>query len=184
MPTREEAKILKLLAKEWHFSGPPGILDISDIVAALDLAPSEIMQALKTLFESGLIDMNSLKAGLREYGIHYGKTVFREGTLILRPVNQNQIFTGANGIALLGEAAGWISPSSAEGFSYALKSALNLADALGDSPDGFERRYSHNSRQLRRNILLKNLKARVIFNPILRRLIMRWGIQSIEVRDG
>ncbi len=61
MPTGEETKILKFLAKEWDLSGPPGILDISDIIAALDLAPSETMQALKTLFESGLIDMNSLK---------------------------------------------------------------------------------------------------------------------------
>ncbi len=61
MPTGEEIKILKLLAKEWDLSGPPGILDISDIIAALDLAPSETMQALKTLFESGLIDLNSLK---------------------------------------------------------------------------------------------------------------------------
>jgi DNA-binding IclR family transcriptional regulator len=61
LPTAEEIKILKLLAKEWDHSGPPGILDISDIIAALDLAPSETMQSLKTLFESGLIDMNSLK---------------------------------------------------------------------------------------------------------------------------
>jgi DNA-binding IclR family transcriptional regulator len=61
MPTDDEIKVLKLLAKEWDLSGPPGILDVSDIVAALDLAPSETMQSLKTLFESGLVDMNSLK---------------------------------------------------------------------------------------------------------------------------
>ena len=125
-----------------------------------------------------------LKAEIKKFGIHYGKTIFREGTLILRPMNRNQIYTGAKGMALLGEAAGFISPSSAEGFSYALRSALNLADALGNSPDGFEKRYSENTRQLRRNILLKNLKARIIFNPILRRLIMRCGIQSIEIREG
>jgi hypothetical protein len=47
--------------KEWDFSGPPGILDISDIIAALDLAPSETLQALKGLFENGLVDMNSLE---------------------------------------------------------------------------------------------------------------------------
>ena len=125
-----------------------------------------------------------LKSGLRKYGIHYGKTVFREGTLILRPMSRNQIFTGAKGMALMGEAAGFISPSSAEGFSYALRSAINLADALGNSPEGFEKRYSEYTAQLRRNILLKNLKARVIFNPILRRLIMQWGVQSIEVREA
>ena len=62
MPSDEELKVLKLLAKEWDLSGPPGILDNSDIIAALNLAPSESMQALKTLYESGLIDMNSLKS--------------------------------------------------------------------------------------------------------------------------
>jgi DNA-binding IclR family transcriptional regulator len=61
MPTSEEFKVLKLLAKEWDHSGPPGILDISDIVAALDLAPSETFQALKALFQIGLVDMNTLK---------------------------------------------------------------------------------------------------------------------------
>ena len=61
MPTPQELKVLKLLAKEWEHSGPPGILDISDIVAALDLAPSETLQALKVLFQSGLVDMNTLE---------------------------------------------------------------------------------------------------------------------------
>jgi Mn-dependent DtxR family transcriptional regulator len=61
MPTAEEIKVLKLLAKEWEYSGPPGILDISDIVAALDMAPGEILQALKALYRSGLVDMNKLK---------------------------------------------------------------------------------------------------------------------------
>lgn len=61
MPTPQELKVLRLLAREWAHSGPPGILDISDIVAALDLAPSETFQALKVLFQSGLVDMNSIK---------------------------------------------------------------------------------------------------------------------------
>jgi DNA-binding IclR family transcriptional regulator len=61
MPTPQELKVLKLLAKEWDHSGPPGILDISDIVAALDLAPSETFQALKALFQVGLVSMNTLK---------------------------------------------------------------------------------------------------------------------------
>ena len=124
-----------------------------------------------------------LKTSLEKYGMQFGKTVFRESTLILRPMKQDQIFTGGEGIAMLGEAAGWISPSSAEGFSYALKSALSLADALGSSTDGFETRYREKTGHLRRNILLKILKARIIFNPILRRLIMRCGIQSIEIRE-
>ncbi len=61
MPTSEEKEILRLLAREWDIKGPPGILDISDLVAALPLAPSDILAALKDLFTRGLVDMNRLK---------------------------------------------------------------------------------------------------------------------------
>ncbi|MBI5552916.1 MAG: hypothetical protein HY911_15505 [Desulfobacterales bacterium] len=61
MAQSEELQILSLLAKEWDFSGPPGIMDIGDIVSALPQAPSQTLQALKRLFTSGLVDMNALK---------------------------------------------------------------------------------------------------------------------------
>ncbi len=61
VPTPEEHRVMALLAKEWDHSGPPGIMDISDLVAAVDLAPSETLQSLRTLFECGLVDMNRLK---------------------------------------------------------------------------------------------------------------------------
>jgi DNA-binding IclR family transcriptional regulator len=62
--TVEERQILQLLAKEWKLKGPPGILDVSDVVAALPLAPSDTLAALKHLFEQGLTDMNSLKTSV------------------------------------------------------------------------------------------------------------------------
>jgi Mn-dependent DtxR family transcriptional regulator len=54
-------QVIALLAKEWDVTGPPGIMDVSDIVAALPLAPTETLAALKDLFANGLIDMNKLK---------------------------------------------------------------------------------------------------------------------------
>ena len=61
MRTPEESQVLEMLAKEWEFKGQPGIMDISDIVAVLPLAPSDTLAALKALYTSGLIDMNTLK---------------------------------------------------------------------------------------------------------------------------
>lgn len=61
MATSEENQVLLLLAKECDHSGPPGIMDISDIVAALGQAPSITLQALKSLYQSGLVDMNVIK---------------------------------------------------------------------------------------------------------------------------
>ncbi len=62
--TAEERQILQLLAKEWNLKGSPGILDVSGVVAALPLAPSDTLAALKHLFEQGLTDMNSLKTSV------------------------------------------------------------------------------------------------------------------------
>ncbi len=122
-----------------------------------------------------------LKRKLREHGFQFGKTVWREGAYILRPVRMQQLSTGTKGIALLGEAAGWISPSSAEGLSYAFRSALLLAKALRKTPHDFEKRYYQKTRALRKNIFLKNVKSHFIFNPRLRKAVMRSGLRGMEI---
>ena len=61
MPTEPNDQVMASLAKEWDMKGPPGIMDVSDIVAALPLAPSDTLAALKELYTNGLIDMNELK---------------------------------------------------------------------------------------------------------------------------
>lgn len=61
MTDSEQLKVLALLAKEWEMTGPPGILDISDIASLLNIAPSQTMDAIKILYSAGLIDMNSFK---------------------------------------------------------------------------------------------------------------------------
>jgi len=64
MPTPEETKVLQLLAKEWNYSGPPGIMDTSDVVAAASQAPSETLGAIKGLYKDGLVDMTQLQTGV------------------------------------------------------------------------------------------------------------------------
>ena len=122
-----------------------------------------------------------LKEMLRSNGFQFGKTVWREGAYILRPMKTKHLFTCKDGIALIGEAAGWISPSSAEGISYAFRSACALAEALRITPDGFEKRYRKKTRTLRRNIFLKIMKSHFIFNPILRKIVMNSGLQSVDL---
>ncbi|NIP24894.1 MAG: FAD-binding protein [Phycisphaerae bacterium] len=124
---------------------------------------------------------NLLKSRLRDYGFRFGRTDRRESAFILRPERTRQIYTGANGIALLGEAAGWISPSSAEGLSYAFKSALILADVMRKTQDNFEKRYYHKTRYLRTNIIIKNIKSHFIYDQWLRTIIMRTGLNSMTV---
>ncbi len=121
------------------------------------------------------------KRKLRDLGFQFCQTVRREGTLLLRPETAGQVSTGTKGIILIGEAAGWISPSSAEGLSYAFRSAQALAEVLHAGLDNIEPRYHRATMPLRRNIFLKGLKSRVVFHPELRRLVMRLGIQSMDI---
>lgn len=122
-----------------------------------------------------------LKEKLEDFGYKFGKPKKREGAFILRPVRICQLSAGTEGIALLGEAGGWISPSSAEGISYAFRSAIILSDVLNASLENFEKRYCKKLKCLTRNIFTKNLKSHFIFNPWLRKLVMKLGFRSIEL---
>jgi len=122
-----------------------------------------------------------LKEKLEDFGFQFGKPVKREGAFIIRPMSVRQVSTGTKGIALTGEAGGWISPSSAEGISYAFRSALILADVFNNSPDNFEKRYRKKTGELRRNIFAKNMKSHFIYNSFLRKMVMKLGFGSLEL---
>ncbi|WP_026895786.1 FAD-binding protein [Clostridiisalibacter paucivorans] len=125
-----------------------------------------------------------LKNKLDSYGYNLSKVTKKEGAFILRPYKTKNICTGNKDIALIGEAAGWISPSSAEGFSYAFHSAYILAESLKHGLDGFSTRYNKGCNNLKRNIILKNLKSPVMYNKILRKMAMSSGIQSVKLFDS
>ncbi|UCF15132.1 MAG: FAD-binding protein [Phycisphaerales bacterium] len=124
------------------------------------------------------------KSKLRDRGFHFGKLIRKEAACILRPFWPQHISTGKDGIALIGEAGGFISPSSAEGFSYAFKSAIHLADVLSKSPHDFEKRFRSKTRRLRANLLIKNMKSHVIYNPGLRNIVMRTGLKTMKIRHS
>ena len=125
---------------------------------------------------------NNLKSNLKNYGFEFENRVKKEGALIYRPLNINQIITGSDNIALIGEAAGFISPSSSEGLSYALKSALLLAKSL-ESKENFLTRYKLLSKALNNNIVLKNLKLPFMYNSLIRKIIMKSGVISVDMPD-
>ncbi|WPX08879.1 Rossmann-fold NAD(P)-binding domain-containing protein [Anaerocellum danielii] len=91
---------------------------------------------------------------------------------------------GNKKIALIGEAAGFISPSSAEGLSYAFKSALDLANALEEGLEDYELKYKDNTANLINNIFLKNIKSKAMYNIFLRSIIMRSGLMSIDMNPN
>ena len=123
---------------------------------------------------------NILKTKLTQLGFNFDNKIKTEGAFIYRPKKVSQFYVGRDGIALVGEAAGAISPSSAEGISYALKSSLYLAKSLEDGIDGFLDRYQKRVKDIRLNLLIKNIKSPAMYNPVLRQLAMKSGLQSIK----
>lgn len=123
---------------------------------------------------------NVLKTKLTQLGFNFDKKIKTEGAFIYRPKRVSQFYVGRDGIALVGEAAGAISPSSAEGISYALKSSLYLAESLEEGIDGFLDRYKQKVKDIKLNLLIKNLKSPAMFNPFLRQLAMKSGLKSIK----
>jgi len=120
-----------------------------------------------------------LKKNLREYGFKFGQPVRREGSYLIRP-GKNDIITGNEHAALIGEAGGFISPSSAEGISFALKSAYYLAESLANGMDGFQKRYRKNVAPLVRAIARKRWKIPGMYNRVLRAAILKTGVLSSE----
>ncbi len=125
-----------------------------------------------------------LKERLESRGVYFGRRVRREGCIVCRPEGVRQFCTGGNGVFLLGEAAGFISPSSLQGISYALDSGALLAKALKPGLEDAEKRYAALTAALRRQLRGKLLKNPVLYTPWIRKLILNTGIGSMDVESG
>ena len=109
----------------------------------------------------------------------FANPIKTEACEILCP-SQKGFLTGNDRIFLIGEAAGFISPSSFEGISYALLSAEALAQALeSEKPKA---KYFLLTEKLRLKLRTKAIKCDILSSPILRGGIMRSGITAIKNR--
>ena len=120
------------------------------------------------------------KARFADYlGLTLGQPERTEACQVLRPHRPASFCLGGGGAYLIGEAAGLISPSSLEGISSALISACALAESLQEADP--LRAYRKKLRRLRGKLLAKNLKCPFMYHPLLRDLVLRSGLTSIEV---
>lgn len=114
-----------------------------------------------------------------EYGFKFGEPLRTEACLVLRPRGMRDFVLGGDGVFYIGEAAGFISPSSLEGISFAINSAEALAEAFtAQNPHG---RYRKLTRGLRFMLVGKVLKCPFMYNPLLRLLVMKSGLQTIKL---
>ncbi len=116
-----------------------------------------------------------------QFGFRFGEPLFTEACRVLRPSSPASFCCGEDGVFLLGEAAGFISPSSLEGISWAIRSAVALSRAFHAGRAHLHGVYASQTRGLRARLLGKRLKCPLMYQPSLRRLVLRSGISSIDL---
>ncbi|HIP29296.1 MAG TPA: FAD-binding protein [Sulfurospirillum arcachonense] len=121
------------------------------------------------------------KEKLKAYGYELSNPTKREGCHLLRPMSSKDICLGEDSVALIGEASGLVSPTSAEGISYAMLSGDALGRAILEDKENFLDLYKRNGKSLKKNIDSKMRKYPVMYNQIIRKLIFKLGIGAIEV---
>ena len=130
-------------------------------------------------YNEPLKKFEELKGKLEGKGFDLGESFGKNSAYLLRPRGSREILTGEGRVALIGEAAGWISPSSAEGLSYGFKSALNLSGAIDENIDRAADIYKRKSKSLYLNIKWKGIKSFLMYNDYTRHMIMISGVMSM-----
>lgn len=124
----------------------------------------------------------ALKSKLKNYNFQLDNPSKTEACIVLRPDNIFQLCCGKNGIFLIGEAAGFISPSSLEGISYAFESAYILSKLFNnDKLSNYN--YALAAIPLKLKLAGKLFKNPFMYNQILRALVMKSSFQSIRLID-
>lgn len=133
---------------------------------------------------TGQRDFETLKEKLRRYDFKLDEPLKTEACLVLRPFGLRNYCYGSNGAFLIGEAAGFISPSSLEGISYAIDSGYLLSQCLNDTAHNPNREYRKVTRKIRTKLFSKYVKRFFMYNQSSRKLIMKSGIMSIPMLNS
>ena len=119
------------------------------------------------------------KARVEKYlGRSFGEAVKIEACLLTSPRKSGDFISGKDKVFLIGEAAGLISASSFEGISSAFLSGKYLADAFCEK--NILASYKKKTAKLRLKLFFKIPKMKILCSPLLRKMIMKSGICSIE----
>lgn len=115
--------------------------------------------------------------------VDLNESVKREACLVYRPKRFKDFVTGKDGAYLIGEAAGFISASSFEGISSAIKSADILSKIIikNDNINKITKLYRFKTINLKIKLRLKVIKRWFMYTSIVRNIIMMLGIDTIKI---
>ena len=115
--------------------------------------------------------------------VDLNESVKREACLVYRPKRFKDFVTGKDGAYLIGEAAGFMSASSFEGMSSAIKSADILSKIIikNDNINKITKLYRFKTINLKIKLRLKVIKRWFMYTSIVRNIIMMLGIDTIKI---
>lgn len=128
-------------------------------------------------------NFEKLKEKLTKFGYSFEGLEKTEACLVSRPSSISEICLGTNNAFLIGEAAGFISPSSLEGISYALETAYALSNAFNKSNGSPLLHYKRETFSIRFKLFLKLLKIPFMYWPFLRRIVMKSQLSAIKIKS-
>ncbi len=121
------------------------------------------------------------KKKLEARGFRFGEPLKTEACLVLRPSAFHDFCCGRDGVFLIGEAAGFISPSSLEGISSAINSAQDLSEVFHTNCRNKNKKYKSKTFPIRFKLFLKVLKCPFMYQSFLRKLVMKSGLLAIDI---
>lgn len=124
-----------------------------------------------------------LKDKMIKDGHDFGELMNREVCQVSSPRSVNELCYGGDKIFLIGEAAGFISPSSLEGISYAMESGHLLAEVFNIGNSSFNY-YRKSLKPLRRKLFTKIMKNKLLYTPIIRKYLMLSNISTIKINKS
>ena len=128
-----------------------------------------------------------LKKKLEKEGFSFKKQdlVKKEGSIIFRPRSMKEIALVKDDVALIGEAAGIISPSSSEGIGYALRSAVMLAEELNKDKYNALKNYKKKAKKLAFGCVCKNIRNPFLYGlgGVFRRTFMFTKIMTVKEKN-
>ena len=133
-------------------------------------------------FKNPRARFETIKERLTPFGYRfYDAPSLVEAALVSRPSSLSQIVAGRQGLFLIGEAAGFVSPSSLEGISYALNTARLLSGILNRDAADPLKKYSCALWPQRLKVLGRMAKNPFMYQPQLRRVVMASGLRSLKM---
>lgn len=117
--------------------------------------------------------MKILKNRLKEKLDISGNVLKKEAAILLRPETEKDVFLGNDRVFLIGEAAGFISSSSGDGISFALRSGYNCARAINENSKDTLSLYKKFSENLINEIKEKINKSNILSVPKKRKAMFK-----------